>query len=83
MYGFKIKPVDDPYVRIAEKGMEASEGMLPGYLVNAFPLLKHIPEWLPGAQFKRDAKRWGGNMSNSINIPFDDVHKLFASDLTP
>lgn len=28
------------------------------YLVDTISWLKYIPEWFPGAKFKRDAKEW-------------------------
>jgi len=28
------------------------------FLVDAFPVLKYIPEWMPGAGFKALAKKW-------------------------
>jgi len=50
-YGFDVKPVDDPYVKIAEDGLEFVKGLIPGsYLVDAFPSLRHIPDRFPGAQ---------------------------------
>ena len=28
------------------------------FLVDSFPFLKYIPEWMPGAGFKRKAREW-------------------------
>ncbi|TFK73143.1 cytochrome P450 [Pluteus cervinus] len=59
-YGLDIKPSGDPYVAIADKANEglAKAGSLPSYLVDAIPSLKYLPEWFPGAKFKRDARVW-------------------------
>jgi hypothetical protein len=27
-------------------------------LVDVFPILKHVPEWVPGAGFQVQAKKW-------------------------
>jgi len=47
------------------------------YLVDAFPILKHIPEWMPGAEFKRKASEWRRGLRDAYNIPFNNVSKAF------
>jgi len=78
-YGFDVKPVNDPYVKIAENGMQFLRGLIPGtFLVDAFPLLKHVPEWIPGAQFQKNAKAWGKSMDDSCTLPFNEICKSFS-----
>ncbi|KAL0067925.1 hypothetical protein AAF712_005094 [Marasmius tenuissimus] len=50
----------DPYVELANRAMQGlSEASIPGtFLVDFFPVLKYIPEWLPGGGFKRRARVW-------------------------
>lgn len=81
IYGFKIKPIGDPYVTAAEKAMNgASQGLLPGaYLVDAFPILKSIPEWFPGAAFKRNARKWGEDLRVCLRDPFAKISQSFES----
>jgi len=41
VYGFHIKPTNDPYVKAAQEVVEAVEGTAPGaFLVDAFPIRK-------------------------------------------
>lgn len=56
-YGIQIAEKDDKYVKMAEDGIEAFSNLLvPGkYLVEQFPVLRFLPKWMPGAQFRRDA----------------------------
>jgi hypothetical protein len=59
-----------------ESAEKANEALLkvpyPGaYLVDHLPILKHVPAWLPGAKFKRDANEWRKLTLDSINKPFD------------
>jgi len=78
-YGFDIKPVDDPYVKAAQDGNEFLKGMVPGsFLVDAFPTLKHIPDWIPGIQFKKNARIWGKGMIDSCEVPFNEISKSFS-----
>ncbi|KAH7326950.1 cytochrome P450 [Rhizoctonia solani] len=37
------------------------------YYVNTFSFLKYIPEWFPGAGWKRDVKRWKQEKNSFIN----------------
>ncbi|KAL1659902.1 cytochrome P450 [Schizophyllum commune] len=50
--------IDDNFVRIAEEAQLAMvSAARPGaYLVDIFPILKYVPEWFPGAHFKRVAR---------------------------
>ncbi|KAI0776613.1 cytochrome P450 [Trametes elegans] len=56
-YGKKVNSLQDELVEAAEHGMQVADGAgHPGALiVNYFPLLKHIPNWFPGAGFKVNA----------------------------
>ncbi|VDC04864.1 unnamed protein product [Peniophora sp. CBMAI 1063] len=59
-YGHHDTKTDDKHVQVAEKAMHAlADVMRPGnlYLVELFPVLKHIPAWFPGATFRRVALR--------------------------
>ncbi|KAI0833218.1 CyP450 monooxygenase [Trametes gibbosa] len=57
-YGIELMSENDEYAKLAQEGIEAFSRMLvPGkYLVETFPILRHVPSWVPGAQFKRDAE---------------------------
>jgi len=82
VYGFEIKTIDDPYIHIAEEGAKAADGLLPGrFLVDGIPIMKHLPDWLPGTGFKRVAKLWGKQMMDSCRIPFEDINKSFVCHL--
>ena len=42
-------------------------------------LVKHVPEWMPGAGFKTKAKEWRKLSQAMINVPFDMVKEKFVS----
>lgn len=71
-YGLKVKPKDDPFIAAAEKGVSALlEAGFPGkYLVDSIPILRHIPSWMPGAEFKRKAREWRENTNIMVEMPF-------------
>ncbi|KAG8991006.1 hypothetical protein FRB90_001498 [Tulasnella sp. 427] len=59
-YGALVDDKDDSYNYVIEqnKHIEYVKRTMFGYVVDLLPALKYLPDWLPGAQFKRDAKRW-------------------------
>ncbi|KAJ7626738.1 cytochrome P450 [Mycena rosella] len=61
-YGIDVLPKNDPYVALAEHAVQSlADASIPGrFLVDSIPILKHVPEWIPGAGFQRQAKAWKG-----------------------
>jgi hypothetical protein len=45
-------------------------------------LVKHVPEWMPGAGFKTKAKKWRKLSQAMINVPYDMVKEKFVSGLS-
>lgn len=48
-------------------------------LVDLIPPLRHLPDWLPGAGFKRIAREARTNLDASADIPFDFVKQQMAT----
>ncbi|KAG9048573.1 hypothetical protein FS837_012514 [Tulasnella sp. UAMH 9824] len=46
-----------------------------GYVVDLAPLLKHLPSWLPGMKFKRDAARWSAHVFETRDLMFSQAVK--------
>ncbi|KAJ6572322.1 cytochrome P450 [Mycena capillaripes] len=80
-YGIDILPENDPYVDIAEKALHAMActGIRGSYLVDSLPFLKYVPEFLPGAGFKRQAREWFAIVDAMPNVPYDFVKKARAA----
>ena len=59
-YGVDTKETDDPLLDLAEAAVDsASKAIIPGaFLVDVIPILKYIPEFVPGAGFKKQARIW-------------------------
>jgi hypothetical protein len=57
VYGYEVKPSNDRFVALSEKAVKKlSDSFLPGAaVVNAFPILRYMPSWMPGAGFQRVA----------------------------
>lgn len=79
VYGHTVVDNNDRYVRlVSEASRSTSEAAVPGaFLVDLFPSLKHVPEWMPGAGFKKKAKEWRKLSEAMINVPYDMVKDKF------
>ncbi|KIJ14852.1 hypothetical protein PAXINDRAFT_78324 [Paxillus involutus ATCC 200175] len=78
-YGHQIDPEGDKYVKLAEEVRESGVGPPGSYLVDLIPALKYIPEWFPGADFKRHA-RWGKGLALRMRQePHDLVKEKMAA----
>ncbi|KAL0066768.1 hypothetical protein AAF712_006159 [Marasmius tenuissimus] len=83
-YGLDVNP-DHPVIRIAERGIEVSTHVAtPGaYLVDTLPILKYVPEWFPGAGFKRKAREWNKIYTEMNVMPFEIVKKQMDNGTAP
>ncbi|KAJ7776522.1 cytochrome P450 [Mycena maculata] len=84
-YGIDVLPVDDPYLALAEKGVKSlSDASVTGrFLVDSIPILKYIPEWVPGAEFKRIAREGKALSQTFRDRPFAEAKRRMASGEAP
>ncbi|KIL63723.1 hypothetical protein M378DRAFT_186940 [Amanita muscaria Koide BX008] len=71
-YGLDTQGENDPYLKLSEEGVRAfSSAAVPGaFLVDSIPILRHVPEWFPGAGFKKKAKEWRVVLQTMVEKPF-------------
>ncbi|KAJ6460011.1 cytochrome P450, partial [Mycena sanguinolenta] len=76
-YGIDPLPANDPYISLAEEAGKAfSLAMVPGrFLVDSIPLLKYVPEWFPGAGFKRIAREVRALTQKLRDVPFAETKR--------
>ncbi|KAF7378396.1 Cytochrome p450 [Mycena sanguinolenta] len=80
-YGIDIKPENDPHIEISEKALEAmARAALRGnFMVDALPILRYVPEWFPGAGFKKLAREWRVAVTAMPKVPFEFVKRSRAA----
>ncbi|KAJ7857906.1 cytochrome P450 [Mycena leptocephala] len=80
-YGINVLPQDDPFVALARDAIHTLViATVPGrFLVDTIPALKYVPEWFPGAGFKRTAKEWRKMSQLMIDLPFAEAEHKIAS----
>lgn len=84
VYGIEVLPEDDPYVRLAELAVQPLiVASTPGaFLVDTFPILKAVPDWMPFAGFKRKAKAWRKLARAMVDVPFEAAKRNIVSLLS-
>ncbi|KAJ8088566.1 hypothetical protein PM082_022639 [Marasmius tenuissimus] len=72
-YGYTLRTTNDPYVALATKALEAiTQAVNHGaFAVDYLPILKHVPAWFPGADFKRKAKAWAPSAREVKERPWE------------
>jgi hypothetical protein len=79
-YGIHVLPENDPYISAADKGVAIMvANKTSAFLVDAIPVLKYLPSWVPGAGFKRFA--WESRkLSNEVlESPFRTLKQAAVS----
>ncbi|KAJ6473454.1 cytochrome P450, partial [Mycena vulgaris] len=83
-YGINVLPKDDPYVTLTERALHSFvSAMVSGrFLVDSLPILKYVPEWFPGASFRRKARVWRELSRSMVDKPFAEAKRNIASSTT-
>ena len=85
-YGLEIASKDDKYIKLAKAGVDPILPALnPGtYLVDFIPALKYIPDWVPGAGFKKTAKECRVRLQIMRDSPYEDAkHQIVSAIFIP
>ncbi|KXN82035.1 O-methylsterigmatocystin oxidoreductase [Leucoagaricus sp. SymC.cos] len=79
-YGLPIERRHDPTVQYFEKALVDSTAVVAPvkFLVNAIPQLKYVPEWMPGAHFKRFGREVREELLEMMNRPYQESVDLIG-----
>ncbi|KAH9925321.1 cytochrome P450 [Fomitopsis serialis] len=79
-HGRDISDSSDPLVQLAELvNAQFSATATPGkFLVDVFPFLRYVPEWLPGTGFKVLAKEARHSLERLLDEPYHEVKEQLA-----
>lgn len=81
-YGYTVEPKKpDALVNLIDKMMvEFSLAAVPmAWIVDLVPLLQHLPEKIPGAKFKRTARKWRKSIHDVAYIPYRFVQRQMTT----
>ncbi|EAU83008.2 cytochrome P450 [Coprinopsis cinerea okayama7 len=71
-FGYTVQE-DDPFIKVSEEASKISGwATQPGrWLVDYLPILRFIPSWLPGAEWKRQGLMWRQRLRHLADIPHE------------
>ncbi|KAL1738205.1 cytochrome P450, partial [Schizophyllum fasciatum] len=72
-YGHEVAEAGDYYVRLADEALQGvvRAGIFGSFVVDYLPWLKHIPAWIPGAAWKRQAQLWRSKSKEMVSYPYE------------
>ncbi|THG97876.1 hypothetical protein EW026_g4215 [Hermanssonia centrifuga] len=73
-YGIEVLPTEDPYITTAEAALQSLAAA-----VDFIPALKYLPDWFPGAGFKKEAAAWRNPTRAMANVPFSEVQEALSN----
>ncbi|KAF5672216.1 oxidoreductase [Fusarium denticulatum] len=80
-YGYTAEPFnEDVLIKMAGQAMDnvTAAGVPGAFLVDILPLLRYVPDWVPGANFKRLAKKWSSELDDLTEKPYAFVKHQHA-----
>ncbi|KAG6853458.1 hypothetical protein C0991_004245 [Blastosporella zonata] len=81
VYGHEVKSIDDNFLQVASKGGRtiAAAGAVGAHIVDLIPPLRFIPDWFPGAGFKRLPPGTREDLLAMRDVPFNFVKEKIKS----
>ncbi|KAH9937809.1 cytochrome P450 [Epithele typhae] len=72
-YGIEIDDEETDYLKMGSDALAVfSDAFTAGkYLVEFFPVLKYLPSWMPGAEFKREGAEWTQTVNKLLTVPWN------------
>ncbi|KAJ7708771.1 cytochrome P450 [Mycena rosella] len=80
-YGYQADDHNDPLVKLVDEAMDQfSEMTAPNaFAVDVFPFLRFVPQWFPGASWKKKVGHYHKTLQNMLDTPYEWVKKQMAS----
>ncbi|KAG7085837.1 hypothetical protein E1B28_003374 [Marasmius oreades] len=84
-YGIEVLEENDPFVELIEHANDNfSAATAPGaFLVDVFPLLRHIPASFPGGGFHALAAKWAQSFNDMVEVPYAHARDLMHQGRAP
>ncbi|KAJ3506940.1 hypothetical protein NLJ89_g6580 [Agrocybe chaxingu] len=83
-FGYSIASPEDLFIKVAEETSKISGwAMAPGrWLVDYYPIMRHIPSFIPGTQWKRQGLAWRERLNYLSEVPHNWVKQQMKKNNT-
>ncbi|KAK0439110.1 cytochrome P450 [Armillaria borealis] len=80
IYGYEMQEETDQFLELVDRASEYfALATTPGkFLANSIPMIRHIPDWFPGAGFKQITKEWRATIFDLVDRTHDYVKQQMA-----
>ncbi|KIJ65809.1 hypothetical protein HYDPIDRAFT_109838 [Hydnomerulius pinastri MD-312] len=80
-YGYTAEIENDPLVKLVDDAMDQfSETTAPNaFMVDIIPILRYVPQWIPGAGWKQKAAAYRRTLTDTLNVPYNLVKQHMAA----
>ncbi|KAG1781056.1 cytochrome P450 [Suillus placidus] len=84
-HGYEVKENNDPFIDLADRAMDqfSRSTAIGAFMVDIIPSLAKVPEWFPGAGFKRLAREWRQTLEEMVDAPYQFVKDQIAAGIAP
>ncbi|KAH7916689.1 cytochrome P450 [Hygrophoropsis aurantiaca] len=84
-HGYEVKEHNDPFIELADVAVNqfSASTATGAFMVDIMPSLMYVPEWFPGAGFKRKAREWHATLEQMVAQPYQFVKDQMAAGIAP
>ncbi|KAG1863085.1 cytochrome P450 [Suillus subluteus] len=84
-YGYEVKEDNDPLINIGQRALDqfSRYGLYGDFIVDFLPSLAKLPEWFPGAGFKRLARECRETIEEVAAVSYEYVKDQMAAGTAP
>ncbi|KAG1840821.1 cytochrome P450 [Suillus subalutaceus] len=84
-YGYEVKEDNDPLINIGQRALDqfSRYGLYGDFIVDFLPSLARLPEWFPGAGFKRLARECRETIEEVAAVSYKYVKDQMAAGTAP
>ncbi|KAK7059719.1 cytochrome P450 [Favolaschia claudopus] len=71
-YGYEARDHDDPLVKLVDDAMDQFSELTGtnAFAVDTFPLLRYVPQWFPGTEWKKKVGPYRTTLQTMLSAPF-------------
>ncbi|KAH8114929.1 cytochrome P450 [Phellopilus nigrolimitatus] len=84
-FGHEVTSENDPYIALVNRTtkMSTDAGSPGGTIIDFFPALRFLPEWLPGMGLKRHARQTSELVAEVMEMPLREIQEKRAAGASP
>ncbi|KAJ7595756.1 cytochrome P450 [Mycena floridula] len=81
VYGYLTNDPDDKLIKLVDDAMEqfSETTAANAFMVDIFPILRFVPEWFPGAAWKKKVTIYSSTLKSMLDIPFQWVQEQMTA----